>query len=166
MTTMIGKKMTEGLNAQIGREYSAAIQYFAMGAWFEEQGLTGFATFFFKQGDEENEHGMKFVRYLGEVGGHVSMPAIAKPKDSFGSVGEALQQFLKMEEDVTRAIYELVELAGAEKDHSAFEFLQWYVSEQREEVASATSLLDRFKRFGEERAVLLDSTLGSAGHGD
>jgi ferritin len=162
---MIGKKMTDGLNTQIGREYSAALQYVAMGAWFEEQGLAGFAAFFFKQGDEESGHGLKLVRYLGEVGGHVSMPAIAKPKDAFGSVMEVFEQFLRMEEEVTRAIYELVELARAEKDHSAFEFLQWYVSEQREEVASATSLLERLKRFGEERAVLLDSALG-AGRGD
>lgn len=163
---MIGQKMTEGLNAQIGREYAAAFQYVAMGAWFQEQGLDGFAGFFYKQGAEENEHGLKLVRYLGDVDGHVSMPGIAKPRDTFGSVIEAVEQFLKMEQDVTRAIYDLVELARTEKDHSAFEFLQWYVAEQREEVASATALLEKAKRFGEERAVLLDSTLGGSGLGD
>jgi len=162
---MIDKKMTEALNAQIGREYSASMQYVAMGAWFEEQGLDGFAGFFYKQAAEETGHGMKIVRYLGEVAGHVIIPAIAKPRDNFLSITEAVEQFLKMEQDVTRAIYELVDLAKAEKDHSAFEFLQWYVSEQREEVASATALLEKVRRFGEERAVLLDSTLGG-GHGD
>jgi ferritin len=160
---MIDKKMTNGLNAQIGREFAAAMQYVAMGAWFEGKGLAGFAKFFFAQGAEEYEHGLKMVRYLGEVGGHVALPAIEKPRDKFGSVTEAIEQFLSMEEGVTKAIYELVDLATAEKDHSAFEFLQWYVSEQREEVASAGSLLERVKHFGEERAILLDGSLGGGG---
>jgi ferritin len=162
---LIDRKMTDGLNRQIGREYSAAMQYVAMGAWFEEQGLDGFAEFFFRQAAEENEHGFKIVRYLGECGAHVSLPEIPKPRDSFGSVIEALEQFLSMEEEVTRAIYELVELARAENDHSAFQFLQWYVEEQREEVSSAGTMLDRARHFGEERLAIMDSTLGSKAHG-
>ena len=157
---MIGKKMTDALNAQIGREYSASIEYLAMGAWFEGQGLDGFAKFFFKQSAEENEHGFKIVRYLGEVGGHVAIPAIAKPRDSHDSVVAVLERFLSMEKDVTSAIYDLVNLASAEKDHSAHQFLQWYVAEQREEVSSATTLLEKARRFGEERVVILDGMLG------
>jgi len=157
---MIDARMADGLNQQIGREYSAAFEYLAMGAWFEGQGLDGFAAFFYKQATEENEHGFKIVRYLGEVGGHVVIPAIAKPRASFDSVIAALERFLAMEQEVTRAIYELVELASREKDHSAFQFLQWYVEEQREEVSSASSLLDRARHFGEERVVMLDGMLG------
>jgi len=157
---MIGKKMTDALNAQIGREYSASIEYLALGAWFEEQGLDGFAKFFYGQSAEENGHGLKIVKYLGEVGGRVSIPAIAKPRDSHDSVIAALERFLAMEEEVTRAIYELVSLASAEKDHSAHQFLQWYVEEQREEVSSATTLLEKARRFGEERVVILDGMLG------
>ena len=70
---LIGHKMTDGLNAQVGREYGAAMEYVAMGAWFEEQGLPGFANFFYKQGTEETEHGFKLVRYLGECGAHVQL---------------------------------------------------------------------------------------------
>ncbi|MEZ5063731.1 MAG: ferritin [bacterium] len=156
---MIGSKMNEALNAQIGREFGASYQYYALAAWFEEQGLPGFAKFFFRQGQEENEHALKIVHYLGEVGGHVVIPAQPQPKSTYESALAAIESFLAAEQDVTRAIYELVDLATAEKDHSAFEFLQWYVSEQREEVANATGLLDRARRFGEERVVLLDSTL-------
>ena len=158
---MIGKKMTDGLNAQVGREYSAAMEYLAMGAWFEEQGLEGFAKFFYAQGTEENEHGFKIVRYLGEVGGHVSIPALPKPRDSWDSVVAALEQFLEMEQEVTRAIYELVDLATAEKDHSAFQFLQWYVEEQCEEVSSATALLEKAKHFSEANMGVLDGIVGT-----
>lgn len=157
---LIGSRMTDGLNAQIGREYGAALEYVAMGAWFEEQGLPGFANFFYKQGAEENEHGFKLVRYLGECGAHVSIPAMAKPQDTYGSVVEAIEKFLAMEQEVTRAIFDLVELAQSEKDHSAFQFLQWYVAEQREEVSSAAGMLDKARHFGEERMAILDSSLG------
>jgi ferritin len=155
-------KMTEGLNAQIGREYSASLQYLAMAAWFEAQGLKGLSGFFHKQAEEESGHGLKIVKYLGEVGGEVSIPEIPKPRADYDSVQSLLADFLKMEEEVTRAIYALVELAQKEKDHSAYQFLQWYVEEQREEVASAHELLTMAERFGEERVFLMDGAFRRA----
>jgi len=157
---LIGKKMTEGLNAQIGREYGAWMGYLAFAAWFEERGLPGFSAFFHKQSAEESEHGLKIVKYLGEVGGKVAIPALPKPRADFASTEEVLKLFVQMEEEVTRAIYDLVDLATAEKDHSAHQFLQWYVGEQREEVSGARELLDRARHFGEERIGILDGMLG------
>jgi ferritin len=157
---LIGKKMTDELNAQVGREYGASMQYVAMAAWLEEQGFTGFASFFHAQADEERGHGRKIVDYLGEVGGRVDLPALPKPRADYGSVEQALEHFLELEEGVTRAIYSLVELAVAEKDHSANQFLQWYVKEQREEVSSARGLLDKARAFGAERIGILDGMMG------
>jgi ferritin len=156
---LIAQKMTDGLNTQIGLEYSAFLQYLAMAAWFDEQGLKGLSGFFFKQAEEEAEHGLKIVKYLGEVGGKVAIPQMPKPKNDYPSVENALTDFVKMEEEVTRAIYALTELAQAEKDHSAYQFLQWYVEEQREEVSSARELLEMAQRFGEERVFMMDGAL-------
>lgn len=156
----IGSRVTDSLNAQIGREFFASLQYVAMAAWFEEQGLPGFAKFFFKQAGEENGHALKIVKYIAEVDGKVAIPTIAEPRREWGSIQEVLRAFLEAEEDVTRRIWALVELAQAEKDLSTFQFLQWFIEEQREEESSARSLLDRAKRLGEERAALLDATLG------
>jgi ferritin len=158
---LIDGKRTAGLNAQIGREFSASMQYVSMAAWFAEKGLGGFAEFFHKQAAEETEHGLKIVRYLGDVGGTVEIPEIARPRSDYATVEDALRHFVEMEEEVTRAIYALVELAQSEKDHSGNHFLQWYVEEQREEVTSARTLLEKAQRFGEERMLLLDGTLGS-----
>jgi ferritin len=157
---LIARRMTEELNAQIGREYAASMQYVGMAAWFEERGLRGLAGHFYKQAAEESEHGLKIVKYLGEVGGTVVIPAIAKPRVEYSSAEQALEHFLELEEGVTRAIYALVELAQAEKDHSANQFLQWYVEEQREEVSSARTLVEMARRFGEERIPLMDSLIG------
>jgi len=152
----ISQKMTDGLNAQAGREYGAFLQYVAMAAWCEEQGLPSLTAFFYKQSDEESEHGRKIVRYLGEVGATVVLPALPQPKTNYPSIEAAMRHFLELEEGVTRAIHALVEQAQAEKDHTTNQFLQWYVAEQREEMASATHLLQAAQRLGEERAILLD----------
>jgi ferritin len=156
---LIQPKLIDGLNAQIGREYGAFLQYAAMAAWCEEQGLHSLSVFFFKQSDEESQHGRKLVQYLCDVGGAVSIPALPKPKTDYPSVEAALKHFLEMEKEVTRAIFALVELAQAEKDHSTYEFLQWYVAEQREEVASASHLLQTAQKFGEDRILLMDQLL-------
>jgi ferritin len=151
--------MVDALNVQVGREFLAALQYVALAAWFEGQGLPGFAKFFFRQAEEENGHALKLVRYLGEVGASVAIPAIEAPRRDWSSVEAALSGFVEAEEDVTRRIHTLVELAQSERDHSSFQFLQWYVEEQREEVSSARALLDRMRRLGEERIGLLDANV-------
>ncbi|MFN8177184.1 MAG: ferritin [bacterium] len=156
----LSAKLTESVNAQIGREFFASIQYVAMAAWFEEQGLPGFAKYFYKQATEENEHALKFVRYVAEVDAQVAIPAIPEPRRGWSTVQDVLRAYLEAEEDVTRRIWAIAETAQAEKDLSTLEFVQWFVAEQREEESSARSLLDRAKRLGEERVALLDATLG------
>jgi ferritin len=48
----------------------------------------------------------------------------------------------------TEEIYELVALATAEKNYIAVNFLQWFVSEQLEEISSAQTRLSVIKRAG------------------
>jgi ferritin len=48
----------------------------------------------------------------------------------------------------TRQIYDLVELATGEKNYIALNFLQWFVAEQLEEVASAETRLAVIRRAG------------------
>ena len=49
---------------------------------------------------------------------------------------------LAQEQEVTRCIHELVDLALSEKDHTSNRFLQWFVEEQLEEEATFSELLD------------------------
>ena len=49
---------------------------------------------------------------------------------------------LAQEQEVTRCIHELVDLALSEKDHTTNRFLQWFVEEQLEEEAAFNELLD------------------------
>jgi ferritin len=52
---------------------------------------------FYKQGDEERGHALKFVKYLVETGGALRVPAVKEPKAEFKSVEEAVKVSLDWE---------------------------------------------------------------------
>jgi len=62
---------------------------------------------------------------------------------------------------VTGLIYNLADIAAAEKDHTTGNLLQWFLTEQVEEEASADSVVQKLKLIGGEGAnlYLLDQEL-------
>ncbi len=62
--------------------------------------------------------------------------------------GDAVQFALDQEVKVTNQINNLVSIAEAEKDYASVQFLQWFVTEQVEEVDSMTTLLNTIKHSG------------------
>jgi bacterioferritin B len=62
---------------------------------------------------------------------------------------DAVKLSLEQEERVTTRINALVSMAKAESDYAADNFLQWFVKEQLEEVASMEQLLRVVQRAGE-----------------
>jgi bacterioferritin B len=144
----VSAQLNAAINAQIGHELENSNRYVAIASYFESECLFGLAKIYFKQAEEEREHAMKFVKFLLEVGGDVAIPAIPSPPNDFASAEAAAQSALDSEVRTTEQIYSLVELAGAEKNYIAVNFLQWFVSEQREEISSAQTRLSVIKRAG------------------
>lgn len=138
---MISKTMNTRLNGQIAAEFSAAHKYLAMACSFEQMGLKVLGERFVQQADEEREHAMKILGYVHQVGGTVKLEAIAKPTGQMASPEAIVKAALKSELDITKRINELVALAESEKDYATRSFLQWFVDEQVEEVASMNDLL-------------------------
>ena len=66
---------------------------------------------------------------------------------------------------VTGLIHALAEQAAAEKDHATAVFLQWFISEQVEEEASANEILVKLQAIGDSVGGLhvLDHHLGKRG---
>jgi ferritin len=145
---LISEKINHAFNVQIGHELGNSTQYLAIAAHFEREALFGLAKIYYKQADEERNHAMKFIKFVLDAGGKVSIPAIAAPKSEFESPLQAAQLALDAELVTTRQIYDLVELATTEKNYIAVNFLQWFVSEQLEEVASAEARLTVIRRAG------------------
>jgi ferritin len=61
---------------------------------------------------------------------------------AYASALEAMQVTLTSEEAVTAAFEKMAAAAIIEKDHTAFQFLQWFIEEQVEEERKARALID------------------------
>ena len=145
---LISEKLNAAINDQIGNELSNSHQYLAIASYFEGEGLSLLGKIYFSQADEERDHAMRFLRFVLDAGGRVAVPPVPQPQNRFDSATEAAQLAFDSEERTTRQIYDLVELAAGEKNHIASNFLQWFVSEQLEEMSSADKRLGVIKRAG------------------
>ncbi len=157
---MISKPLNDALNAEIGLEFFAHHQYVAMAVYFASRSLDRLADFFYRQAEEEKEHGLMIVKYLTEVGGEVTIPAIPQPKQDFASAEELAQAFLDQEKHVTEQFRKMDTLALQEGDYITHNFLQWFHAEQREEIATATKLLD-LVRLAQGNLLLVEMAAGS-----
>jgi len=157
---LISKKMNEAINRQICNEFSAMLQYVAIASHFVEESLHQLAVHFYRQADEERDHAMRFVKYLLDAGGHVEVGDIPAPQNRFKTVEEAIQLSLDQEMKVTEQINQLVELAIKERDHITQNALNWFVSEQLEEVSSMDSLLKVVQRAGPANLLYVEDYIG------
>ncbi len=146
---MISDRMNERLNDQIALEFSAAHSYLAMSCCLERMGLTFLARRFRAQHREELEHAYKIIDYLQQVGGSVKLRAVEVPRDDYANLEAVVQAALDSEQNVTRCIFDLVRLAEEEHDPATRSFLNWFVDEQVEEVASMTDLLNLVRLAGD-----------------
>ena len=150
------QKIIDALNEQVGMEMSASIKYDAIASHFASEGLPRLAAFFYRQATEERMHAHKFIKYILDTGGRVEIPAIPKPPHRFKFAKDAVKLALDGEYEVTQAIHKLMDAAIAEKDYSTANFLQWFIGEQVEEVATIDQLLKIVERAGESGLLLVE----------
>ena len=160
---MIGKKMEEALNSQINEELFSAYLYLSMAAYFHAEGLDGMAGWMRLQAKEEVEHALRIFDHLVERGGKVTLKALAEPQGNWDSPLAAFQAAYEHERYITGKIHELVDLAQAERDHAAFQMLQWFVAEQVEEEDQTKKAVELLERVGPDgRGILMiDQRLGA-----
>jgi ferritin len=159
---MLHQKIQDALNQQLNAELYSSYLYLSMAAHFESQGLRGMAHWMRAQTQEENSHAMKFFDFIIERGGKVILSRIDAPTTEWSSPTAVFEETYAHECKVTGSINKLVDLAAAEKDHATAIFLQWFVTEQVEEEASASAVLEKLKLTGDQGAsvFMLDRELG------
>ena len=159
---MISQKIQKALNEQLNAEFYSSYFYLSMSAYFESKDLQGFAQWFRLQADEEYAHAMKIFDYVYQIGGEVKLMKIDGPKTNWDSFLEVFQDTFEHEQKVTKSINDLLELSYAEKDHATVNFLQWFVSEQVEEEATAMQNVKKMEMIGDDKAGLfmIDKELG------
>src|SRR5205809_7169536 len=98
---LTSKKVIKAINEQIGYEFSASMQYYAIAAHFAAEALPQLSAHFFQQAAEEKEHALPFMKYVVDAGGCVVIPAIDAPRGNFNNPAEAVKSTLDQEAKVT-----------------------------------------------------------------
>ena len=137
------------LNDQIGREYGAHQQYVAVAVYYDALTLPQLASFFYRQAIEERGHAMMMVQYLLDAGEQPRIPGVAEPRDDFANVVEPIRIALEQEKAVTDQISGLAAIAHDAHDYVSGQFMQWFLKEQVEEVATMSDLLAVAERAGD-----------------
>lgn len=159
---MLNKKIEAAFNGQITEELFSAGMYYQMAGWFSANGYDGMAAWMLAQKNEELNHLHKFFEHIAQRGGLPVIGAMAAPKTGWKNPLEIFQAALKHEQHITACIHKLVDLAQAEKDYAAVEFLQWFVKEQVEEEDSVAKAAQKLERIGASGSglVMMDKELG------
>ena len=134
------------LNEQIRYEFSAHQQYVAIATYYDDETLPRLAAHFYAQALDERGHAMMMVQYLLDANANPQIPGIDAPKNGFGDIVEPVRLALEQEQRVTDQINALAALARDEGDYASEQFMQWFIKEQVEEVASMSSLLTVVER--------------------
>lgn len=142
---MISKKLENELNKQINAELFSAYLYLSMASYLDSKNLPGFAHWMKMQFKEEQFHAQKLYDYINGRGGRIIFTQIETPKAEWKDVIDVFKNVFTHEQKVTGLINNLVNLAMEEKDHATVNMLQWFVSEQVEEEASASDILEKLK---------------------
>ena len=147
------------VNEQIANEFGASQQYIAIAVYYDAETLPGLAAHFYRQAVEERNHAMMLVQYLLDADEEVVVPGVAPPKTTFADAVEPVALALSQEKTVTEQIAALVTLAREENELVGEQFLHWFLTEQREEVASMSDLLTIVKRASETNILLAEDYL-------
>jgi ferritin len=138
---MASEKFVAQLNVQIGNEFAAHQQYVACAIYYDALTMPQMAAFFYRQALEERDHAMMMVRYLLDTGAPVEIPGVDAPSTTFDDIVAPVALALEQEKRVTAQVNDLTAIARADHDYAADQFMQWFIKEQVEEVATISGLL-------------------------
>ena len=138
---MAAATFVKQLNTQIGNELAAHNQYLACAVYYDALTMPRMAAFFYGQALEERDHAMMMVQYLLDCDADVVIPGVEAPVASFDDVVAPVALALDQEKRVTEQINGLLRIARDESDFASEQFMQWFIKEQVEEVATMSDLL-------------------------
>ncbi|RLV51047.1 ferritin [Nocardioides mangrovicus] len=138
---MTAPRLVDQINDQIGNELAAHSQYLACAVYYDALTMPQMAAFFYAQALEERTHAMMFVQYLLDTDADVQIPAVEGPVTTFADVVAPVELALAQERRVTDQISALMLTAREDHDFVSEQFLQWFLKEQVEEVATMDDLL-------------------------
>src|SRR5262245_55044808 len=105
----------DAINRQIGAELPASYTYFAMSSYCQLKNFPGCAQWLRLQSQEEYGHAMKLFDFLLDRNAQVELRALSQPAMDYPSVAAVFETALKQEQEVSKQIDALYDLAFKEK---------------------------------------------------
>jgi bacterioferritin B len=162
---MPASAFVERLNEQIAHEFAAHQQYVAIAVHYDAETLPRLASFFYAQALEERNHALMMVQFLVDQDVDATVPGVEAPKSRFDDVVSPVALALEQEKRVTEQINGLAALAREHSDYTSEQFMQWFIKEQIEEVATMSDLLRVVERAA-DNPLLAEEYLARESLGD
>ena len=145
----------DALNRHINEEFYSSYLYLSMSAYCESVDLPGFAHWLRIQSQEEYAHAMNLFDFVQDRQGRATLFPIEQPAVEFGSVLDVMESTLAHEQEVSRLINRLYELASQQSDYPTQVHLQAFITEQIEEEKTAADIVAKLRMIGEDSSSLL-----------
>ena len=150
------QKVYELINNQINKELYSGYLYLSFADYYEDEGLSGFANWYFVQAQEERDHALIMRKYLLDNDCKVTLTAIDAPDMTFTDHIEPIKAALEHEKYVTSLINDIYAAAKEVNDFRTMKFLDWFIDEQLEEEVNATDMVTKMKLFGSDAKSLYE----------
>jgi len=159
---MLEKKMEIALNEQVNAELWSSYLYLSMSYDMDNKGYEGMASWFAIQAKEEFDHATRFMKFIGERDGKVTLMPISEVQQEWKTPKDAFVDTLKHEKVVTGKIHRLMDMAVELKDYITQNTLKWFIDEQVEEESTARKIVEKLERIDNNPALLyaFDDELG------
>jgi len=158
-------KVLDAITQQIANEFGASFSYLSMAAWCEHHKYMGAGQWLRMQSQEEHGHAMKLFNFVLARNYPVVLPGIEKPRSEFAAIVDVFEKALAQEQDVSKQIDALYELAFKEKVFAAMAELQWFITEQVEEEKTVREIVAKFHMVKDDPASVLDVDRELGGRG-
>ena len=137
------------LHEQIRYEFAAGRQYIAIAVYFDNDDLPQLAKHFYKRAVDKRNHAMRIVQYFIDRDVRIEIPGTDEVRNQFDNPRDALALALDQERTLTKQVSALTSTARDEGDYLGEQFMWWFLKQQIEEEAVATTLLRVAKRAGD-----------------
>ena len=154
--------MEIALNEQVNAELWSSYLYLSMSYDMDNKGYEGMASWFAIQAKEEFDHATRFMKFIGERDGKVTLMPINEVQQEWKTPKDAFVDTLKHEKVVTGKIHRLMDMAVELKDYITQNTLKWFIDEQVEEESTARKIVEKLERIDDNPALLyaFDDELG------
>src|SRR6202008_2475611 len=103
---------------------------------YESDALPRLAGFIYRPGLQEHDHAKMMVPFLLDTDAEVTIPGVEAPRARFEDVVGPIALALEQERRVSEQINALAATAREAGDFTSEQFVQWFIREQTEEVAT------------------------------